>query len=76
MIIDRDTKPERQLYHQGGRLIGVLSDMPGRNVDLFTAFEQINRQESVSMGVFILTLDWLFLLEVVAYKEGRIVKCF
>ena len=76
MIINQDMKPEKQLYHLGARLINILKDLPNRNIELLYVFERMNRHESVSMCVFLLTLDWLFLLGVIAQDEGRIVKCF
>ncbi|MDD3926729.1 MAG: hypothetical protein PHT33_08745 [bacterium] len=76
MIIDYDKRPERQLYYLGSRLIEVIKDMPDHYIELLDAFELMNRNESVSMNTFMLTMDWLFLLGVIAYDEGRIIKCF
>lgn len=76
MIIDRDMKPERQIYHLGGRLIEVLKEAREEDVELIWAFERMNRREGVSMSAFILALDWLFMLGIVDHQEGRIVRCF
>lgn len=76
MIINRDIKPERQIYHLGGCLIEVLREASEESVELFWVFELMNRRENVTMSAFILTLDWLFMLGVVDHQEGRIVKCF
>jgi hypothetical protein len=76
MIIGKDIKPERQIYHLGALLLGVLRDTPDRNIELFDAFERMNSREAVSVNAFILTLDWLFLLGAITNDRGHIVKCF
>jgi hypothetical protein len=76
MIIGKDIKPERQIYHLGGLLLEILQDTPNRNLKLFDVFEHINRRETVSMNAFILTLDWLFLLGAITNDNGHIIKCF
>jgi hypothetical protein len=76
MIIDRDMKPERQIYHLGGRLIEILREANEEKIEPLWAFELMNRREGISMNAFILTLDWLFILGIVDHQEGRIVKCF
>lgn len=76
MIISKDMKPERQVYYLGALLLEVLRDAPGRTVELFDMFEQMNSREVVSVNVFILTLDWLFLLGAISNDKGRIAICF
>ena len=76
MIIGKDIKPERQIYHLGALLIEVLQEEPNRTIELFDVFEQMNSHETVSVNAFILTLDWLFLLGAVTNDRGRIIKCF
>ncbi len=76
MIIGKDIKPERQIYRLGALLLEVLQDSPSRNIELFDAFERMNSRETVSVNVFILTLDWLFLLGAITSEKGHIVRCF
>ena len=76
MIIGKDIKPERQIYHLGALLIEVLKDTPNRDIELFDVFEHMNKYETISMNAFILTLDWLFLLGAITRERGCIVKCF
>ena len=76
MIIGKDIKPERQIYHLGALLIEVMQDTPNGTIELFDVFERMNSLETVSVNAFILTLDWLFLLGAITNHRGRIVKCF
>lgn len=76
MIIGKDIKPERQIYHLGALLLEVLQDIPSKTIELFDVFEHMNSHKTVSVNAFILTLDWLFLLGAITNDRGRIVKCF
>jgi len=76
MIIDKDIKPERQIYHLGALLLEILQDTPKRSFELFDVFEHMNSNEIVSINAFILTLDWLFLLGAITNDNGSITKCF
>ena len=76
MIIGKDMKPERQIYHLGALLLEVLQNTSSRDIELFDAFEHMNSHETVSVNAFMLTLDWLFLLGAITNNGGRIVKCF
>lgn len=76
MIVGKDIKPERQIYHLGALLLEVLQDTPNRTIELFDVFEHMNSHKPVSVNAFILTLDWLFLLGVITNDKERIVKCF
>lgn len=76
MIIGKDIKPERQIYHLGALLLEVLQDTPNRTIELFDVFEHMNRHETLSVNAFSLTVDWLFLLGAISNDRGRIVKCF
>ncbi len=76
MIISRDIKPERQFYRLGALIVGELSKTSNKTVKLFDIYEQLNSTEAVSMNAFILTLDWLYLLEAITCDKGHIRRCF
>ena len=76
MIINYDIKPDRQLYSLGAKLIMALQVFTDNFVDLLDAFEVMKAEGPISMNAFFLTLDWLFLLGLINYDEGRIKKCF
>ena len=76
MIVSKDTNPERELYYLGALVIEVLRNAPQSRVDFFDAFQQLNDQEKVSMNLFALTLDWLFILGVINSKDGYVERCF
>ncbi len=75
MIVSRDTKPERQLYHVGALLLEALGDFPKRASEPFELFAHVNSKEAVSATMFALALDWLFLLGAIECKDRRVARC-
>lgn len=76
MIINKDINPEREIYYLGALVIDILDKSPKSKIDFFDAFQQLNEQEKVSMNLFSLTLDWLFMLGAINSKNGYVEKCF
>jgi len=77
MIIDRNINPERDLYYLGGLLIDVLQKKDIKEVDYMDLYTLLNREHEISLNLYSLTLDWLFILGVVANdRNGKIRKCF
>lgn len=76
MIIDKDTNPTRDVYYIGAELLAVLDQHSSKEVDFFVAFDLLNKKISLSMSLYVLTIDWLFLLGSIRSKKGVIEKCF
>ncbi len=76
MIITKDINPKRDLYYIGAMIIKILSDSD-KNHDFLSVFQSLKQSENISMNLFVLTLDWLFIIGVISkIKEGYIIKCF
>jgi len=77
MIIDKNINPERDLYYLGGILIDTLQNKDNKEVDYMDLYTLINIKKEITINLFSLTLDWLFLLGLVAKGEnGKIKICF
>jgi hypothetical protein len=76
MIIDKDTNPTKDVYYLGAQLLDILANHKSNTIDLFQAFALFNEKTKISMGLFILTLDWLFILGSVRLDNKEIIKCF
>ena len=77
MIVSKDINPERDVYYLGAKVIEVISITESKKVNFFDVFEQLNASEKISINLFTLTLDWLYLIGVINKSEkGNIVKCF
>lgn len=77
MILSKDISPERNLYFLGGRVLKELQSMRGGKIDFLELFQKLNNEKEISVQLFVLTIDWLYLLGAVKNnKKGEIEKCF
>jgi hypothetical protein len=77
MIISRDIKPDRDLYYLGSQVIEVLLTSEEIEVDYFELLHKLNSKFEISINLYILVLDWLFIIGVINNaKNGKIRKCF
>jgi hypothetical protein len=77
MIISKDINPKRDFYYLGAKVIEVLSAPENKSFFLIDIYETIKRTENISLNLFTLTLDWLFISGVISKIEnGKIIKCF
>lgn len=74
MIISKDSHPERQLYYLGAKVLELLTHQNGES-DFFEAYKKLKDKEDISVMLFILTLDWLYLLGAVKSDKGWIKLC-
>lgn len=77
MIVNKNINPERDLYYLGGKVIEVLNSFTKNEIDYFDLFLSVNKSNKVSLNLYSLVLDWLFILGVIKKgKKGLIIKCF
>lgn len=77
MIVDKNINPERDLYYLGGILIDVLSNKNGQEFDYLELYDLLNQKQTISINLYSLTLDWLFILGAITKGEnGKVLKCF
>lgn len=77
MIVNKNTNPERDLYYLGGKVIEVLNSYTKNEIDYFDLFLSVNKSNKVSLNLYSLVLDWLFILGVIKKgNKGLIIKCF
>lgn len=77
MIVSKDINPERDFYYLGAKTIEILSTTESDRMDFFKVYSELSKFENISINLFILTLDWLYLTNVISKPEkGEIIKCF
>jgi hypothetical protein len=76
MILNKDINPEHSLYFIGSLIINELTKSKNENFDFLELYSGIQYNQMVSMNIFTLSLDWLYLNGVVDINKGKIKKCF
>lgn len=76
MILNKDINPENSLYYIGSLIINELTKSESKNFDFLELYRGIQNSQMISMNMFTLSLDWLYLNGVVDINKGKIKKCF
>lgn len=77
MIVSKNTNPERDLYFLGGKVIEILASSKNIQFDYFDLYIKVNNEQAISMSLYALVLDWLFILGVIKNSSNRYIeKCF
>ena len=77
MIVNKNINPERDLYYLGGKVIEVLNSYTQNEIDYFDLFLSLNKENKISLNLYSLVLDWLFIIGVIKKgNKGLIIKCF
>ena len=77
MIVNKDITPERDFYYLGAKTIEILSSYEDNKIDFFKVYSELDKSENISINLFILTLDWLYLVGAIEKPvKGNIIKCF
>lgn len=74
MLLPDNIHPENSIYYNGAIVLEVLQKQPNQN--LLTLFERIKSKRNMSFSVFILSLDWLYLINLaVLNANGEVELC-
>ena len=74
MLLPDNIHPEHTVYYNGAFVFQALQK--NANCTLLELYLQTKNQHEISMPLFVLCLDWLYLLNLVSIsKEGRFELC-
>ena len=75
MLLPDNVHPENCIYYNGAFVLQAMQGKSSQDmIELFLNSKELNE---MSMPVFLLCLDWLFLINLVTINsQGRIERCF
>lgn len=76
MIISKNINPKKDLYYLWAIIIDELNNSENFSNDFFKIYKKIKDLENIKINLYILALDWLFLLNIIEYNNSVIkLKC-
>lgn len=75
MIVGRNTSPNFQVYNIGALILAVFKEKRTKHISVIELFELVKAKQKISISLFSLGLDWLFILGAVKNDRGKIVLC-
>ena len=74
MLIPDNIHPDQTIYFNGAFVLKVIQEY--RVMDILDLYIQTTTERKMSMPVFVLCLDWLFLLNLVTLdNHGKVGLC-
>ncbi|RZB30343.1 MAG: hypothetical protein SRB1_02623 [Desulfobacteraceae bacterium Eth-SRB1] len=74
MLVPDNIHPEQTIYFNGAFVLKAIQE--NRVMDMLDLYIQITSEREMSMPVFVLCLDWLFLLNLVTLNDcGKVELC-
>jgi hypothetical protein len=72
MLVPDNIHPEQTIYFNGAFVLKTIQE--NRAMDMLSLYIQTTANRDMSMPVFVLCLDWLFLLNLVTLNEHEKVE--
>ncbi len=75
MLLPDNIHPENSIYYNGSLVLKELQ--VSNSQDIISLYEKVKANKEISFTVFVLCLDWLFLINTVEFNKKGVVKlCF
>ncbi|OFZ65863.1 MAG: hypothetical protein A2328_11315 [Bdellovibrionales bacterium RIFOXYB2_FULL_36_6] len=75
MLVPDNIHPEQTIYYNGAFVLKAIQKY--RSIDIFDLYAHTMTEQKMTMPVFVLCLDWLFLLNLVTIKDNdKVELCF
>ena len=74
MLLPENVHPENSIYFNGAIVLNVL--LNNNNIEMIDLYERVNQVQNMSFPIFILCLDWLYLIDAAELINKKVVLCF
>lgn len=73
MLLPDNVHPENSIYYNASFVLKIIQEKD--KLDMLKLYYEVKQLKEISFSVFILCLDWLYLLNIVEVKEGKVELC-
>lgn len=73
MLLPDNIHPDNSVYYNGAIVLKVLQN-EGR-MELFDLYEKSKGEKEMSFPLFVLCLDWLYLIDAAILNSGEVELC-
>lgn len=73
MLLPNNIAPEDSIYYNGAIVLDIVQRK--QRISLINLFCEINQSKSLSFSMFLLCLDWLYLINCVSIQNEEVVLC-
>ncbi|TNJ46088.1 hypothetical protein KFZ70_09090 [Tamlana fucoidanivorans] len=73
MLLPDNIHPENSIYYNASLALKILQEHG--KLDMLDLYQKISKTKKISFPVFILCLDWLYIINVAELKKGEVKLC-
>ena len=73
MLLPNNIAPEDSIYYNGAIVLDIVQRE--QRISLANLFCEVNKSKSLSFSMFLLCLDWLYLINCVSIQNEEVVLC-
>jgi len=74
MLLPDNIHPENSIYYNGAIILQVLQNQD--KLEMLDLYARSKEVQDMSFPVFVLCLDWLYLINIAELKRNKIELCF
>lgn len=76
MLLPDNIHPEQTVYYNGSIVLKVLLTRDEKRASLLDLYQEVKDFEDITLPMFVLCLDWLYLVDVAQLnEEGEVKLC-
>lgn len=73
MLLPDNIHPENSIYYNASIVLKALQDYG--NLELLDLYLIVNKTKKISLPVYILCLDWLYIINIAELNKGEVKLC-
>lgn len=73
MLLPDNIHPENSVYYNGAIVLQILQN--NGKTELFELYEKAKGVKAMSFPLFVLSLDWLYLIDAAVLNSGEVELC-
>lgn len=73
MLLPDNIHPENTIYYNGSIVLKTL--LENNSIDIIDLYQKVKLEKPMSFKVYILCLDWLYLLDAAQAQDNKIELC-
>lgn len=73
MLLPDNVHPENSIYYNGSIVLQILQKED--KIEMLELYHKVNQVKNISFPVFILCLDWLYLINAAELKKEKVELC-
>lgn len=73
MLLPDNIRPENSIYYNGALVLQVLQE--SGSMHMFDLYSKVSENIQISFSIFVLCLDWLYLIDAAKIEGEKVVLC-